>query len=128
MPSGDRTGPEGYGPRTGRGLGYCNGYNSPGYTKGTPRGGRGLGRGFGRGFRRGFGRGFGWGRGREYYSYPAEPYYPDRYTNYPTDAYPPMNKEDEKQYLENLIKGLENEIKTIKNRLLELGKNNEKTP
>lgn len=26
MPRGDRTGPEGRGPKTGRGLGSCNGY------------------------------------------------------------------------------------------------------
>jgi hypothetical protein len=39
MPGMDRTGPIGYGPLTGRGLGPC---------------GRGLA------FRRGFGRGFGW--------------------------------------------------------------------
>ena len=29
MPGGDRTGPEGYGPRTARRLGYCAGYDSP---------------------------------------------------------------------------------------------------
>ncbi len=57
MPYGDRTGPEGKGPRTGRGLGYCGGYDSPGYTRGTPRG-----MGYGRGAGRGFGRGFGWNR------------------------------------------------------------------
>ncbi len=58
MPWGDRTGPLGQGPRTGRGLGYCAGYDSPGYTKGTPMGRGWFGRGWGRGF--GFGRGFGW--------------------------------------------------------------------
>ncbi|HHY81012.1 MAG TPA: DUF5320 domain-containing protein, partial [Thermoanaerobacter sp.] len=30
MPRGDGTGPMGLGPRTGRGLGYCSGYNVPG--------------------------------------------------------------------------------------------------
>jgi len=57
MPYGNRTGPEGKGPKTGRGLGYCGGYDSPGYTRGTPRG-----MGYGRGAGRGFGRGFGWNR------------------------------------------------------------------
>ena len=33
MPRGDGTGPNGKGPRTGRGLGYCAGYEHPGYTK-----------------------------------------------------------------------------------------------
>lgn len=50
MPRGDRTGPAGQGSRTGRGLGYCTGYSTPGYTKGIPRGGGGFGRGRGRGF------------------------------------------------------------------------------
>jgi hypothetical protein len=32
MPGGDRTGPLGVGPRTGRGLGYCCGYDRPGFA------------------------------------------------------------------------------------------------
>lgn len=43
MPRGDRTGPDGMGPMTGRGLGLCSGYNTPGFTKGRGRG-RGRGR------------------------------------------------------------------------------------
>ena len=63
MPWGDRTGPLGLGPRTGRGLGFCSGFNSPGFTKGPGWGfGKGWGRGFGRGWGRGR-RGFGFGRG-----------------------------------------------------------------
>ncbi|MFA5125865.1 MAG: DUF5320 domain-containing protein [archaeon] len=54
MPRGDRTGPAGLGPMTGRGMGYCAGYNMPGYM--NPCFGRGFGRGFGAG--RGFGRRF----------------------------------------------------------------------
>jgi hypothetical protein len=52
MPRGDRTGPLGEGPMTGRQLGYGAGYDSPGYTRGPGRGwGRGIyGRGRGRGF------------------------------------------------------------------------------
>lgn len=42
MPGGDRTGPEGAGPMTGRRMGYCVGNINPGL-----------------GFRRGFGRGRG---------------------------------------------------------------------
>lgn len=48
MPRGDRTGPAGAGPMTGRGMGYCAGYNVPGYA--NPCFGRSLGRGFGRRF------------------------------------------------------------------------------
>jgi hypothetical protein len=52
MPWLDGTGPNGFGPLTGRGFGYC----SPrGFARGF--GGRGFGRGYGRGFGRGFGRG-----------------------------------------------------------------------
>ncbi|MCU0461684.1 MAG: DUF5320 domain-containing protein [Bacteroidales bacterium] len=63
MPAGDRTGSMGQGPRTGRGLGYCSGFDSPGYAKGQGGGtGRGFGPGRGRG--RGIGRGMAYGRGR----------------------------------------------------------------
>jgi hypothetical protein len=48
MPGGDRTGPQGEGPRTGRGLGYCADNDQPGYA--SPQQGQGFG------FRR-------WGRG-----------------------------------------------------------------
>lgn len=71
MPRGDRTGPMGQGPMTGRGAGYCAGFNAPGYANPVPRAGLGLRRGFGRGFTNsptysGAGRGFrgGFGRGR----------------------------------------------------------------
>jgi len=67
MPKGDKTGPEGKGPKTGRGLGYCSGNDKAGYLSdqptqgmargprdgqgnGRPRTGRGQGRG--RGFNR----------------------------------------------------------------------------
>jgi hypothetical protein len=32
MPAGDRTGPHGMGPMTGRGTGYCGGYDAPGWA------------------------------------------------------------------------------------------------
>jgi len=54
MPRGDKTGPARAGIMTGRGMGYCAGYNMPGYMNSCF--GRGLGRGFGRG--RLFGQGF----------------------------------------------------------------------
>ena len=53
MPGRDRTGPLGAGPRTGRGMGYCSGYDLPGYASQTTGvysrlglGGRGAGRGW----------------------------------------------------------------------------------
>lgn len=56
MPGGDRTGPRGMGPRTGRGMGFCSGYDMPGYMNPGFGGGYGYGRGGGRGW--GGGRGF----------------------------------------------------------------------
>ena len=32
MPGGDRTGPNGMGPMTGRGAGFCGGWNRPGWS------------------------------------------------------------------------------------------------
>ena len=49
MPGGDRTGPAGLGPMSGRAAGYCAGYPFPGYMNPIP--GRGFGFGFGRGGR-----------------------------------------------------------------------------
>ena len=44
MPRGDRTGPMGVGPLTGRGAGYCGGAGVPGFP--SAAGGRGGGRGW----------------------------------------------------------------------------------
>ena len=92
MPRGDRTGPAGLGPMTGRAAGFCAGYPMPGYM--NPAGGAGwvnpvMGRagfygagapafgaycaGYGMPYggwgRRGFGRGWGRGRGRGRFGY-----------------------------------------------------------
>ncbi len=50
MPQGDRTGPNGQGPMTGRKMGFCTGFNMPGFMNSGFRRGMGFGRGFGRGF------------------------------------------------------------------------------
>lgn len=50
MPGGDRTGPVGMGPRTGRGAGFCAGYGIPGFMN------SGCGRGVFGGNRGGLGR------------------------------------------------------------------------
>ncbi len=52
MPRGDKTGPNGQGMMTGRKMGYCAGFDVPGFMNGA-----GFGGGFGGGFGRGFGRG-----------------------------------------------------------------------
>jgi hypothetical protein len=56
MPFGNRKGPQGQGPRTGRRAGYCSGNSQPGYMT-APH--RRFGRG-GAGGGRGFGLRFGW--------------------------------------------------------------------
>ena len=102
MPRGDRTGPAGQGPMTGRGMGYCAGHGAPGFM--AP----GFGRG--RGWGRGYGRGFGWGRfgGYGQWGYPYQPYQPQ------------ITKKEEKEILEDEVTGLEEELKAIKARLTEL--------
>jgi hypothetical protein len=79
MPGGDRTGPFGYGPMTGRGAGYCAGYRDPGYMNPAYGRGRGFGGG-GRGWRHMyFATGLPlWARG-----YPANP----AWTGYAGPAY-----------------------------------------
>lgn len=54
MPRGDRTGPMGMGPMTGRAAGYCAGYAAPGYMSPVPGRGYGRGGGWGRGWRHGY--------------------------------------------------------------------------
>ena len=98
MPKGDRTGPYGRGPMTGRAMGYCSGYNCPGHTK-EGLGGRGLGRGY---------------RWRQRY-FESDPYYYRRPISYYDEPYPQPTTEEEREYLEE-------EIKAMKERLQELSK------
>jgi len=95
MPKGDKTGPMGVGPMTGRAVGYCAGYSVPGYF--NPIGG------YGRGWRRGYGRGF--GRGRFVYPLPlaVHPAYPPVYSPVAQSPTP----EQEIEGLENYQKDLE---------------------
>lgn len=64
MPGLDRTGPEGQGPRSGRGLGKCNPNKEEANESSNEEKFR-AGKGYGRGrFRGGGGRGLGRGSGR----------------------------------------------------------------
>ena len=54
MPRGDRTGPLGAGPMTGRAAGLCAGNVAPGHANFGGGRGRGMGGGFGRGQSRGW--------------------------------------------------------------------------
>lgn len=63
MPGFNATGPNGQGPRTGRGLGKCKPAKSNKEENFSDFDrGRGMGRGMGRGYRHGYGRGMGGGR------------------------------------------------------------------
>jgi len=114
MPGGDRTGPNGLGPMTGRGAGYCAGYPVPGYMNPVPgRGGFGYGRGFGRGRGRGrgFGRGFGW-RWAAPYAYGA---------GYPDAGYGPgITPKAEAEALKEQARLMQEEISAVNQRIKEL--------
>ncbi len=131
MPFGDRTGPYGYGPRTGRGLGICSGYTSPGYTRGFPRGGRGRGwkgPGFGYGFRGGRGFGLRPRFGLRFWNYPPReipvPRYDiDKDLTYERSLTPvkyEYKEEDEIEDLKNYAEELKKELEAVEKRLNEL--------
>lgn len=105
MARGDKTGPMGQGPMTGRSLGYCAGYESSGFTRGFG-GGRGQGRGFGGGGR---GRGMAYGRG---FGFNAG------YTNAPQ-----ANSNDEILNLKAQAESLKKAQEEIERRLKDLEKN-----
>jgi len=120
MPAGDRTGPVGYGPMTGRASGFCAGYDAPGYANpgfGFGRG-RGRGRGGGFGFRGGFGPGFGRGPGRGFgFGRPwAAPYPGNGYSPAPAAPTP----QDELSVLRQESEYLKTELENINKRISEL--------
>jgi len=94
MPSGDGTGPAGMGPMTGRGRGFCAGFNVPGYM--NPGFRRGFGRGFGRGFR-------------------AQAFYPQMISQPQV-----ITEVEEKKLLQEDLELMEQEMQEIKKRLKEL--------
>jgi len=132
MPFGNMTGPQGLGPMTGRGAGYCAGYGVPGYANPVP--GRGM---FGRGW---FGRGRGYrnwyratglpGWQRAGLGYPAwggwgyyPPYYPPAYS--PTQPTVKEEKEmikEEKEMIQGEMEVLKEQMKALEDRLEELKK------
>jgi len=109
MPGGDRTGPAGMGPMTGRAGGYCAGSGAPGYA--MHGGAYGFGRGHGRGFGRGFGRGWGHHAGA---GYGYGPVY---------GSYAGPTREQELSALKAQSEYLEQTMKTIQDRMTELEKN-----
>jgi hypothetical protein len=117
MPRGDRTGPMGMGPRSGRAAGYCGGFDWPGYA--SPGLGRGRGMGFGRG-------GGGWGhgfRGRWRGFAWAGP--PD-WTPWDAAGGPPIDAGMERRVLEGRAEALRAQLHAIESRLAEGDEKKEK--
>lgn len=123
MPGGDRTGPWGAGPRTGRAAGYCSGAGTPGYANPGPGRGFGMGFGSGRGWARGGGWGFGGGgRGwRHWFRATGQPGWM-RFGGYAPFNAPGSAADagEEKQILMAEAQALEAELDRIKRRLSEV--------
>jgi len=96
MPQGDKTGPAGQGSMTGREMGFCAGFNAPGFM--NPRFGRGFGRG----------RGFAW---------KARAIQPMQIQQVQPAIIP---EKQEKQFLEQELNILKDEMKEIEKRLKEI--------
>jgi len=129
MPRGDKTGPRGGGAMTGRGMGFCAGYDVPGYMNPgvNPRArgefgyGAGMGRGMGRGNRWGFyatGQP-GWARGRDLDNMPL--------SSAPNMDIPQkMNEREEIRYLKDEAKRLNQMVEEINSRIDGLSKTKNK--
>ncbi len=102
MPRGDRTGPWGMGPLTGRRAGYCADYDVPGFANPVP--GRGYGRGWGRGWRYRF-----YATGRPRWAYGPVWDYP-----------PPLTREQELEGLRHEAKWLKGQLDAIGQRIEDL--------
>jgi len=93
-------GPNGAGSMTGRSLGHCAGYDSPGFTKGQPLGGAGYGRGFAHRFGRNSARSF-----------------PPVAAPYQYAAPVPLSREQELNLLKNQADQLQESLKAVKVRI-----------
>jgi len=111
MPRGDGTGPQGMGPMTGRGLGYCAGYATPGFA--NPVGG-GLGRGMAWGRGGGGGRGLALRRGRGGFQPPYAGFVPPA-----AGVFSPAMP-DEETVLKSHVSALEEQLAAVKARLGEI--------
>ena len=113
MPGGDRTGPWGAGPMTGRAAGHCAGYGRPGFM--NPQFGRGHGSGGGWAGAHGRG-GFGGGRGwRHWYHATGLP----RWARF-GGAVPPAvepGPDEERRFLESQAAALQDELEAVRARL-----------
>ena len=108
MPGGDRTGPAGMGPMTGRAAGFCAGFGVPGYANsGRGRGFWGRGRGMGRG------RGYGWpawSGNVNPYAYGASPIAPQISVQQELEGL-----KGQAEYLEDTLDGIKKRIEELEN-------------
>ena len=117
MPSGDRTGPWGAGPMTGRAAGYCAGYATPGYAN-PGNAGVGYGRGRGRGAGWGLGRQFRGGRGFSPQFVPMPYAYPQ--PQMPAAPMAPIDKNTEINFLKDQVEQYKGAMEQLQKRLDEL--------
>jgi hypothetical protein len=103
MPRGDRTGPYGGGPMTGRGAGYCAGYSTAGFA--NP--GHGRGASYGGGFQ---GGGRGW----------RHCFYATGLPRWRRPAYPFPPPEGELAGLKEQATLLQNQLEALNTRIAEL--------
>lgn len=108
MPYGNRMGPDGMGPGTGRGMGFCAGFDRPGCYNYA---GRGMGRGRNSvtGTAPGFSRGAGRGRAGFYNS-------PERAAGFYQEKGFSGNM-GENEILKEMEENLENELAAVKSRI-----------
>lgn len=102
MPRGDRTGPMGAGPMTGRRAGYCRGYNAPGFAN-QAASWQGAGYGF-----RGGGRGW------------RNMLYATGQPGWQRFGYPPAVPQDEVETLKAQANMLQEQLRLINQRIEEL--------
>ncbi len=109
MPGGNKRGPAGGGPMTGRRAGFCSGSDAPGYESSRGFRGAGLGRGAaqGRGWAKGLGRSHWHAHGRFNYQ-------PHRY------SVRELSSSDELIMLRDELKRAEDNIKVMRERVAEL--------
>lgn len=112
MPRGDRNGPVGNGPMTGRAAGFCAGQTAPGYMNANPGSG---------------GRGGGHGRRNRFYATGMTRWQPSAWAAPQPFPFQPVamqpigpQPEQEAEVLRNQIKFFEDNIRTAEERISEL--------
>jgi len=115
MPYGDRTGPQGLGPRTGRGMGFCSGFPYLGFMNPA----------FGKGYFCWGGRGRGW---RNWYYATGLPGWMRSGMGYPAFGMvpypfsPELSEKEEMEILKRQAEILKNQLKEIEEQINVLAK------